>query len=130
MVFEGVVNRGPCGPFYWFCQLFQNRDVLDASSNTLMIALTSTMIATVIGTMAALALQRYNFRGKLFAETSLYFPIVMPEIVMGIGILVLFQRDVWLDQQRASSGWRISACRWGWAPSSSRTLPSACRLSS
>jgi len=90
VVFEGIVNRDPCGPFYWFCRVFQNRDALDATENTLIIALTSTLIATVIGTMAALALQRHNFKLKLFSETSLYIPIVIPEIVMGIGILVLF----------------------------------------
>ncbi len=90
IVFEGVVNRGPCGPFYWYCQLFQNRDVLNATRNTLIIAFTSTIIATIVGTMAALALQRYNFRGRDFSETTMYFPIVTPEIVMGIGILVMF----------------------------------------
>ncbi|MFZ1769778.1 MAG: ABC transporter permease [Caldilinea sp.] len=90
VVFEGVVNQGPCGPFYWYCQLFRNRDVLDATRNTLVIALTSTVISTIIGTMAALALQRYDFFGKQASETALYFPIVTPEIVMGIGILVLF----------------------------------------
>ena len=90
VVFEGVVNRGPCGPFYWYCQLFQNRDVLNAMRNTLIIAFTSTIVATVVGTMAALALQRYNFRGRDFSETTMYFPIVTPEIVMGIGILVMF----------------------------------------
>ena len=90
VVFEGIVNRDPCGPFYWFCRVFQNQDALDATENTLIIAITSTLIATVIGTMAALALQRHHFKLKLFSETSLYIPIVIPEIVMGIGILVLF----------------------------------------
>jgi hypothetical protein len=37
-----VVNQGPCGPFYWYCQLFRNRDVLEATRNTLVIAITST----------------------------------------------------------------------------------------
>ena len=64
--------------------------MLDATRNTLIVAITATLAATVIGTMAALALQRYEFRGKRTAETTLYFPIVTPEIVMGIGILVLF----------------------------------------
>lgn len=90
IVFEGVVNQGPCGPFYWYCQLFRNRDVLDATRNTLVIAITSTVISTIVGTMAALALQRYRFRGRDFSETIMYFPIVTPEIVMGIGILVMF----------------------------------------
>ena len=90
IVFEGVVNQGPCGPFYWYCQLFRNRDVLDAARNTLIIATTSTIVSTIVGTMAALALQRYRFWGRDASETTMYFPIVTPEIVMGIGILVMF----------------------------------------
>lgn len=90
VVFEGVVNQGPCGPFYWFCQLFNNGEVLTAAQNTLTIAFVSTLAATTIGTMAALALQRHEFPAKSFSEVSLYIPIVIPEIVMGIGILVLF----------------------------------------
>ncbi len=64
--------------------------MLAATENTLTIAITSTIIATIIGTMAALALQRYNFPLKSFSEISLYIPIVIPEIVMGISILILF----------------------------------------
>lgn len=90
VVFEGIVNRGPCGPFYWFCRLAENNDVLDATRNTLLIAITSTIVATSIGTMAALALQRYQFPFKQLSEATLYVPIVIPEIVMGIGILVFF----------------------------------------
>jgi len=90
IVFEGVVNQGSCGPFYWFCVLFKNGEVLRAARNTMTIAIVSTMASTVIGTMAALALQRYAFPAKTFSEVSLYIPIVIPEIVMGIGILVLF----------------------------------------
>jgi spermidine/putrescine transport system permease protein len=90
VVFESVVNRGPCGPFYWFCQLANNQDALEAAGNTLEIAITSTILSTIIGTMAALALQRYVFRLKFFSEVSLYIPIVIPEIVMGISLLVLF----------------------------------------
>jgi len=90
VVFEGVVNRGPCGPFYWFCQLANNQDAIEAAGNTLEIAITSTIFSTIIGTMAALALQRYRFRLKFLSEISLYIPIVIPEIVMGISLLVLF----------------------------------------
>lgn len=90
IIFEGVVNKGACGPFFWFCELAKNREVLNAAQNTLTIAFTSTIIATLVGTMAALALQRYNFPSKNFSEAALYLPIVIPEIVMGIGILVLF----------------------------------------
>ncbi len=90
IVFEGIVNKGPCGPFYWFCELAGNDDALDAARSTLLVAGISTLISTVIGTMAAMALQRYTFSFKTFSEAALYLPIVIPEIVMGIGILVFF----------------------------------------
>ena len=93
VVTEGsIVKASPCGPFHWFCELGRNRDVVDAARNTLTIALTSTLVSTIIGTMAALALQRYEFRLKPFSQLSLYIPIVIPEIVMGIGILTLFSQ--------------------------------------
>ncbi|MEW6030556.1 MAG: ABC transporter permease [Chloroflexota bacterium] len=86
------VVQSPCGPFHWFCELSKNREVTHAARNTLTIAFVSTLTSTIIGTMAALALQRYNFRLKGFSQLSLYIPIVIPEIVMGIGILVLFSQ--------------------------------------
>jgi spermidine/putrescine transport system permease protein len=87
---NGNVVQSPCGPFYWFCQLPRDTEVLHAAQNTLTIAFTATLASTIIGTMAALALQRYSFRLRTFSQISLYIPIVIPEIVMGIGILVLF----------------------------------------
>ena len=93
VVMDGsLVKSSPCGPFHWFCELSKNQDVLEAAGNTLTIAFTSTIISTIIGTMAALALQRYTFRLKPFSQLSLYIPIVIPEILMGIGILTLFSQ--------------------------------------
>ncbi len=93
LVMDGsTVVRSPCGPFHWFCELSRNAEVMRAAKNTLTIAFISTLSATVIGTLAALALQRYNFRLKPFSQLSLYIPIVIPEIVMGIGVLVLFSQ--------------------------------------
>ena len=93
VVMEGSkVIQSPCGPFHWFCELGKNRDVVDAATNTLTIAFTSTIVSVIIGTMAALAIQRYSFKLKLFSQLSLYIPIVIPEIVMGIGILTLFSQ--------------------------------------
>lgn len=88
----GNIVQSPCGPFHWFCELSKNQEVTKAARNTLTIAFTATIVATVVGTMAALALQRYNFRLKTFSQVSLYIPIVIPEIVMGIGILTLFSQ--------------------------------------
>jgi spermidine/putrescine transport system permease protein len=87
-----LVTQSPCGPFHWFCELAENQQVGEAARNTLTIAFVSTLTSTIIGTMAALAIQRYNFKIKPFAQLSLYIPIVIPEIVMGIGILTLFSQ--------------------------------------
>ena len=87
-----TVVQSPCGPFHWFCELSKNAEVRNATQNTLTIAFISTISATIIGTLAALAIQRYDFRLKSFSQLSLYIPIVIPEIVMGIGILVLFSQ--------------------------------------
>lgn len=87
-----LVKSSPCGPFHWYCDLAKNNDVLEAAGNTLKIAITATIISTIIGTMAALALQRYEFILKTFSQVSLYIPIVIPEIVMGIGVLTLFSQ--------------------------------------
>ena len=93
VVMDGsLVRASPCGMFHWYCELAKNRDVLEAASNTLTIAFTATIVSTIIGTMAALALQRYDFKIKPFSQISLYIPIVIPEIVMGIGILTLFSQ--------------------------------------
>jgi spermidine/putrescine transport system permease protein len=91
VVMDGsLVKSSPCGLFHWYCDLAKNDDVLEAAGNTLKIAITATIISTIIGTMAALALQRYDFKLKPFSQMSLYIPIVIPEIVMGIGALTLF----------------------------------------
>ena len=92
LLVNGNVIQSPCGPFHWFCDLSKNTEVLSAARNTLIVAFTATLISTVIGTMGALALQRYNFRLRTFSQVSLYIPIVIPEVVMGITILVMFSQ--------------------------------------
>ena len=106
VVMEGsIVKSSPCGPFHWYCDLAKNNEVIGAAKNTLTIAFTATIIATIIGTMAALALQRYEFKLKPFSQLSLYIPIVIPEIVMGIGILTLFSQVFgWLNTTFSLSG--------------------------
>jgi spermidine/putrescine transport system permease protein len=74
----------------WYQELAADRYVRQAVWNTLLIATTSTAIATVIGTAGALGLQRYRFRFYGAAEGVLYLPVVIPEVVMGIGLLALF----------------------------------------
>ncbi len=93
VVMDGsLVKSSPCGPFHWYCDLAKNDDVAEAAGNTLTIAFVATIVATVIGTMSAIALQRYDFKLKPFSQLALYIPIVIPEIVMGIGALTLFSQ--------------------------------------
>jgi spermidine/putrescine transport system permease protein len=76
--------------FQWYDVLFRDQQVLLAAQNTLIIATVSTLVATIVGTLAALAMHRYRFPGYTASETVMYFPIVIPEVVMGISLLVLF----------------------------------------
>lgn len=74
----------------WYKVLFNDAQIFLATRNTLMIAFISTLVATIIGTMAALAMHRYRFPLYTVSETVMYIPIVIPEVVMGISLLVFF----------------------------------------
>jgi len=76
--------------FHWYEVLFNDQEVMLATRNSLTVAAVSTTAATIIGTMAALALQRYRFPGYTLAESTLYIPVIIPEVVMGISLLAFF----------------------------------------
>ena len=74
----------------WFRGLADRPDILSGLRNSLVVGITSTVVSTILGTMLALALSRYRFRGRRAMESLLYIPLVTPEIVVGISLLVLF----------------------------------------
>jgi spermidine/putrescine transport system permease protein len=76
--------------FKWYQSLIHNVGILEAVKNSFIIAIVSTLISVIIGTLAAVGLYRYEFRGKKFLDTVLYVPLVIPEIVMGISLLAFF----------------------------------------
>ncbi len=76
--------------FDWYYKLFQNSDLIESFVNTLIVALVSTVTSTVIGTISAYGLYKYNFRGKGFINGLIYVPIVIPEIVLGISLLSIY----------------------------------------
>lgn len=76
--------------FNWYEALFQNRRVLEALTNSLFIAVISTIASTTLGMIAAIALNRYQYKYKPVINGLLYLPILIPEIVMGLSLLVLF----------------------------------------
>ncbi len=75
----------------WYAELLEDRAMLDAAATSLGIALLSAAAATVLGTMAALALTRLGrFRGRLAFSAMVYAPLVMPEVITGLSLLLLF----------------------------------------
>jgi spermidine/putrescine transport system permease protein len=76
--------------FVWFENLASNERLLRAGSNSVIIAVVNTVIATVIGTAASLAFSRYNFRGRGLMQLLLLPPITIPWLVIGTAMLVFF----------------------------------------
>jgi len=74
----------------WYRRLLARPDILRALRLSLEVASVSTVIATVLGTLIALGLARRPFRGRRLVEGGLQLPIVTPEIVVGIALLILF----------------------------------------
>lgn len=74
----------------WYKILPLNSNLLDALKNTLIVAVSSTFISVVIGTISAFGLYKFNFKGKKIINEILYIPIVIPEIVLGISLLSIY----------------------------------------
>lgn len=74
----------------WYEEMIQDGQVILALWNSLFVAIVSTLISTVLGTLAAMAMERYTFRGKLFMDAMLYLPIIIPDIAMAIMLLIFF----------------------------------------
>jgi putrescine transport system permease protein len=75
----------------WYRELFNDAAMLESASVSLRIALLSATAATVLGTLAALALTRGGrFGGRMLLSGMIYAPLVMPEVITGLSLLLLF----------------------------------------
>lgn len=74
----------------WYTKMLENGSLMDGLKNTILLAVISTLLSIVIGTLVAFGMYRYKFRGKGLLDAMLYIPIVIPEIVLGISLMVLF----------------------------------------
>jgi spermidine/putrescine transport system permease protein len=74
----------------WYSELARNRDLISAFANSLQVAAVATIISTVLGTIAALAMERFRFRGKTAVDAVLYMPVAIPDIVMAVSLLAFF----------------------------------------
>ena len=76
----------------WYSKLWDNGSLLESFGNTMIIAIISTVLATIIGTLAAIGMYKYRFRGRKVIDALLYIPVVIPEIVLGIALLTIFAK--------------------------------------
>ena len=74
----------------WYARLFRNEYVLDAAWNTLVLAVASTLVATVLGTLLAIGISRFPWPPGLrrFLDISLYLPVVTPDIILAAALVV------------------------------------------
>jgi len=74
----------------WYENLLYNSSLMTAAGNSLIVATLSATIATIMGSLAAVMFYRYSFKGKKMLMSLVYILIMVPDIVMGISLLILF----------------------------------------
>ncbi len=74
----------------WYERLLANQPLMDAAANSLLVAVCSATLATILGGLAALCIKRYRFAGRRLLYGSVYALAVSPDIVMGISLLIFF----------------------------------------
>ncbi|WP_229722050.1 ABC transporter permease subunit [Marinobacterium nitratireducens] len=77
--------------FKWYAELLQNDQIIDAAMVSLKVAVSSATLAVVLGTLAGFCLSRFGrFRGRLALSGMITAPLVMPEVITGLSLLLLF----------------------------------------
>src|SRR5690606_13149347 len=75
----------------WYGELLRNDEVLNAAFLSLRVALSTATLATILGTMAGMALARFSrFRGRTLFSGMITAPLVMPEVITGLSLLLLY----------------------------------------
>ncbi len=82
----------------WYVQLAQNESILRAFKNSLVLGSLTAVIASAIAVPAAMAFVRYSFKGKNTLNTLLLVPIMIPEVVLGVALLLFIR---WLQQPKS-----------------------------
>lgn len=82
----------------WFVKLWENEAIVRAFQTSMLLGALTAVISTTIGILASLALVRYQFRGKNFITTILISPVLVPETVLAVGVLIFLR---WLSMPRS-----------------------------
>ena len=72
---------------HWYEELFNNKEMLAAARNSLIIAFSASFLATLLGTMAGLAIHRYKLK---VLPVIVFSPLAMPEILLGVSLTIIF----------------------------------------
>jgi spermidine/putrescine transport system permease protein len=83
IVWEGFTLR-------WYQELWHHAPLMRAAQNSLIVATVTTAVSVVLGTLGAWLLHRYRFKGRPAINTLVAVPIALPEIILGVSLLVLF----------------------------------------
>lgn len=82
----------------WFYELAENEAIIRALRTSLVLGIATAFIATTLGILASMALVRYQFRGKQWITTFLISPVLVPETVLAVGLLIFLR---WLHMPRS-----------------------------
>ena len=76
--------------FKWYQAVFENKNVQAALKVSLLVAIPCVLISTAIGTITAITLYRYKFFGRALYQGIIYIPLIMPDLVIGISLLLFY----------------------------------------
>lgn len=74
----------------YYVKLFHDAELMEIFGLTLFIAITVTVLSALIGTLGAVGLSKFEFRGKKIINKALYIPIIIPEVVLAVALLSIF----------------------------------------
>ncbi len=76
--------------FRWYGEMFGHTRIMSALRTSILVALMSTAVSTVLGTAAALSMERFRYRGQRAFDGLLYLPVIIPDITMAVMLLLFF----------------------------------------
>ncbi len=77
--------------FDWYQEVFSDQTLLNSAKNSFVVAVSSSTVATVLGTAVAVLLLRYDFRGKTLLAALAVLPLIVPAVVLAVALLILFR---------------------------------------
>jgi spermidine/putrescine transport system permease protein len=74
----------------WYAKLLEDRVLVRALQNSMIVASATTVASVLLGTAGAWLLHRYRYRGSGMLETLIFLPMIVPEVILGVSLLILF----------------------------------------